>query len=293
LLIGPWDHGQCYSGGLPSIGPYEPGEASVLDLGALRVAFFDRHLKGQGDGPALPGRVTVFITGANVWRGFDAFPPPEVKPLTMHLASCGHANSARGDGRLLREAQTGAQPADTFVDDPALPHISTMLEATGQPYDLRERERDHETLVYDSGALTEPLTLLGEPFAELFTAADTPDADLVLLLAEHRADGSTIQLAAGQLRLRYHAGFDAERLLIPGEPVQVHIPLTYVGHQVPAGSSLRLLIAGNNFPYADPNPHTGEPVGAAVAMRPAVQTIYHDAARPSRLLLPTLLQVLP
>ena len=274
LLIGPWDHGQCYSGGGSRVGPYDLGDDSVIDLGALRIAFFDQHLKRQGHGPELRGRVTVFITGANRWCSFDAFPPREVTPLVLHLASGGRANSARGDGRLHRDPLAGAQPADTFVDDPTLPHISTMLEATGRSYDLRERERDHETLVYDSDVLSEPLTLLGEPCADLYTAADAPDADLLLLLAEHRADGSTIQLAAGQLRLRYRAGFETERLLSPGDPVQVRVSLTYVGHQVPAGSSLRLLIAGNNFPYADPNPHTGEPIGIAAAMRPCVQTLF-------------------
>jgi putative CocE/NonD family hydrolase len=154
--------------------------------------------------------------------------------------------------------------------------------------DLRERERDFETLVYDSGALTEPLTLFGEGEVEIFVAVDAPDADLMLWLAERRADGQTVKLASSQLRLRYHGGFDAERLLTPGEVVKVTIPLTYVGHRIPAGSHLRLLVSGSNFPWADPNPHTGEPVATAVAMRSAVQTIFHDSARLSRLILPVL-----
>lgn len=296
LLIGPWDHGQCYAGGAASHGPYAMGEDSVLDLGALRVAFFDQHLKHQGPGlDAWLGleagaRVKVFITGANEWRSFGQFPPREVAALTLYLASQGRANSARGDGRLQRQAPDRDQPADTFVDDPTLPFVPAMAAAMGPDgaFDLRERERDHETLVYDTGVLPEPLTILGEAEAELFVAADAPDADLALWLAEHRTDGSTVQLAGGQLRLRYHAGFDAERLLTPGEPVRVRIPLTYVGHQVPRGSRLRLLVSGSNFPWADPNPHTGEPIATAVTMRSAVQTVFHDSARPSRLILPVL-----
>jgi putative CocE/NonD family hydrolase len=288
LLIGPWDHGQCYSGGGSSLGPYDFGEAAAIDLGALRLAFFDRHLKGQGEGPDLPERVTVFITGANEWRGFDAFPPREVSALSLYLSSGGRANSSRGDGQLLREAPPGLQPPDHFIDDPALPHISALLEATGRGYELHERERDHETLVYDSGPLTEPVVILGEGSVELFTSADAPDADLVVFLAEHRADGSAIQLAGGQLRLRYRDGFDAERALTPGDVVQVQVPLTYIGHRLPAGSRLRLLVCGSNFPFADPNPHSGEPVATAVAMRRAAQTVFHDVARPSRLILPVL-----
>lgn len=290
LLIGPWDHGQCYAGGAVRHGPYDLGEHAVIDLVALRITFFDQHLKGTGPGPALGGRVQVFITGTNTWHHFDRYPPREVTPLTLHLASGGHANSARGDGRLLREAPKDKQAADTFVDDPTLPFVPALASARENTVllDLRERERDHETLVYDTGVLTEALTLLGEPEAELSVAADAPDADVMLWLAEHRTDGSTVKLATGQLRLRYHAGFDQERLLTPGQPVRVRIPLTYVGHCVPAGSRLRLLVSGSNFPWADPNPHTGEPIATAVYMRSALQTVFHDEDRPSTLTLPIL-----
>lgn len=286
LLIGPWDHGQCYAGGSRSHGPYTMGEVSVLDLGALRLAFFDRHLKGDGPGLPWADPVRVFVTGRNEWRGFDAFPPERSQPVAWYLASAGHANSARGDGRLLRAQDASLSEPDRFVDDPALPFVAGLALATEPEshFDLRERERHHETLVYDSGPLTEPLTLIGEGSAELHVAADVPDADIVLWLAEHRADGRTVRLAFGQLRLRYRRGFEAEHLLTPGEPVTVRIALTYVSHELPAGSRLRLLIGGSNFPFADPNPHTGGPIAQETTLRCAVQTVYHDALRPSRLL---------
>jgi putative CocE/NonD family hydrolase len=208
----------------------------------------------------------------------------------LHLASGGHANSVRGDGQLLREAPRTAQVPDTFMDDPTLPFVPALASAREKAVllDLRERERDHETLVYDTGVLPEALTLLGEPQADLYVAADVPDADIVLWLAEHRTDGRTVKLATGQLRLRYHGGFDQERLLTPGQPVRVTIPLTYVGHRVPAGSRLRLLVSGSNFPWADPNPHTGAPIATAVDMQSALQTVYHNEAQPSKLILSVL-----
>jgi putative CocE/NonD family hydrolase len=290
LLIGPWDHGQAYSGGGTAHGPYCFGDVATLDLAAVRLAFFDRHLKDQGPGTSLGGRVRLFITGANEWRIFDQFPPREVRETAWRLSSGGRANGVRGDGRLLREPPGGEQPPDSFVDDPALPFVTALAAAreTTELFDLRERERHHETLVYDSGELSEPLTILGEPGAELFVACDAPDADVIVWMAEHRADGRTVELAHGMLRLRYHRGFDSETPLKPGQVVRVHIPLTYVAHQVPAGSRVRLLVSGSHFPMYDPNPHTGEPIATAVAMRTAVQYVFHDASRPSRLTLPTL-----
>lgn len=290
LLIGPWDHGQCYAGGTPTYGPYELGTDSVLDLGAVRIAFFDRHLKGIGAGPQLPGRVSAFVTGANEWRSFDTYPPPDVDWTTLHLASGGRANTLRGDGRLVAGAPAATQPADAFVDDPALPFfpVHSTLRGPAAAFDLRERACHAETLVYAADRLATPVTLFGEPALELYVAADAPDADVYAWLAEQRADGSLIRVSTGQLRLRYRGGFDAERLLAPGVPVHVQMPLTYVAHRVPAGSRLVLLIGGNQFPLYDPNPHTSEPIADAVEMRTAVQSVFHDAERPSRLHLPVL-----
>jgi putative CocE/NonD family hydrolase len=290
LLIGPWDHNQCYVGGELRRPGYDFGSEGGLDVVAKRIAFFNQHLKQQGPGPELPDRVTVYITGANEWRSFDSFPPGAVVPEPMHLASGGHANSSSGDGRLLPEAPLADMPPDRFVDDPEWPFVAAMASAKGAAFalDMRERERNHDTLVYSTGPLAEPMTLLGESVAEIFVSADVPDADLVVWLVEHRADGATMLLAFGQLRLRYHAGFEAECLLVPGEPVLARIPLTYIGHQLAAGSCLRLLISGNNFPLLDPNPHTQESIATASNMRSAVQAVHHDRTMPSRLLLPVL-----
>lgn len=290
LLIGPWDHNQSYVGGSSDRGPYAFGETAQRDVVALRLAFFDRHLKQLGPGPALDDRVTVFITGANEWRSFDRFPPLQSVSRSYFLGSEGHANSSRGDGILLDTKPARTQPPDHFIDDPEWPFVGGLTHAKGPAFalDLRERERDHDTLVYRTGPLPEALTLLGEPELELFTTADAPDADLCAWLAEHRPDGSTTFLAMGSLRLRYHAGFDAERPITPGETVRIRITMTYIGHRIAAGHQLRLLVSGSNFPLVDPNPHGAGPVADAGTTQVARQTVFHDPTRPSRLILPTL-----
>jgi hypothetical protein len=290
LLIGPWDHNQCYVGGNLRRPGYDLPETTDVDVVERRLAFFDRHLKHQGRGAQLPGRITVFITGTNRWHSFHSFPPPAVVLEPLHLHSGGHANSSSGDGRLARTLPPAASPPDHFLDDPDWPFVAAMASAKGPEHalDMRERERNHDTLVYCTGPLVEPLTVLGEAMAELYVSADVPDADVVVWLVEHRADGTSTWLAFGQLRLRYREGFDAERPMQPSETVQARIRMTYVGHQIAAGHCLRLLVSGNNFPLLDPNPHTGEPVATALVMRTALQTVFHDAARPSRLVLPVL-----
>lgn len=291
LLIGPWDHGQAYTGGAAQYGPYRFGDDGVIDMVALRLAFFDLHLRGRGAGPALQARVQLYLTGANRWLGFDRFPPKEVSTSSLYLRSAGRANSVRGDGVLSPEAPPADEAFDQFISDPVLPFVPAFASADAALLmDLREMERCHEVLVYSAAVLEQPLAIVGEPGLQLHLAADAPDCDVVVMLAEARADGQTIRLAMGALRLRYREGWDRELPLVPGTPVEVRIPLTYVAHSLAAGSRLRLLIGSSLFPLLDPNPNTGEPVATAIDMRVACETVFHDAARPSSLVLPVLLQ---
>ena len=53
-----------------------------------------------------------------------------------------------------------------------------------------------------------------------------------------------------------------------------------------AGHRIRLELSSSNFPRFDRNPNTGHPFGKDAELRPALQTIFHDASRPSRIVLP-------
>jgi putative CocE/NonD family hydrolase len=285
LLIGPWDHGQTYIGSTGSYGPYEMGKAAIGDPYSIRLAFFDKHLKGKGDGPDLGGKVKTYVTGADVYRSFSAYPPKEMTPTDLFLSSQGRANTYRGDG-VLTDAPPAEAPADTMRADPHLPFVPAMTSALGLELDAREQAGQAETLVYATPPLDQPLTLIGEPEVHLYVATDTPDADVVVHLCETRADGMVVALAYHALRLRYREGFDREVLMVPGKVAEAHIKLTHVSHQLAAGSRLVLLIRPDFFPFLDPNPNTGEPIATATRMQPANICVFHDAARPSRLIAP-------
>lgn len=289
LLIGPWDHGQAYTGGAAAHGPYQFGPDATPDMVALRLVFFERHLRQKGAGSAPHERVRLYLTGANQWRSFDSYPPPEMRGCSLYLRSDGAANSARGDGRLTTETPHKDEPADKFISDPLLPFVAAFASADpALQFDLREMERCHEVLAFSTAPLEQPWSIVGEADLHLHMAADTPDCDLVAVLAEARADGQVVRLAIGALRLRYREGYEREVALVPGEPVEARLTLTYVGHRVPAGSRLRLLLGSSLFPLLDPNPNTGEAIADAVDFRVAQLSIFHDSARPSRIVLPLL-----
>ena len=286
MLIGPWTHGQSFFDGVTENGPYQFGEAALMDLFALRIAFYDRHLKGQPPGVPLPQRVRVFVTGANVWREFDGLPVPGRQEKRLYLASNGSANSSAGDGALRLDGSSG--PADRAVADPENPIIAkaSLMEGAGL---YNEPEQREDMLVYTSAPLEEPLTIIGEPSISLHVAADAPDADVIARLTQVYPDGRSILLGTGgSLRLRYRDGYHRERKLRPGKVYKVQLPLAYVGHQVAAGHRLRLNLMGTEFPLLDPNPHTGEPIATATRLRKASLSLFHDDRRPSFIALPVI-----
>jgi predicted acyl esterase len=77
LVIGPWTHGGWTRSDGDKVGDANFGFKTVRNYQPVELAFFKHHLKG-GENPALP-EAWMFETGANRWRGFDAWPPKEAK----------------------------------------------------------------------------------------------------------------------------------------------------------------------------------------------------------------------
>jgi hypothetical protein len=70
--------------------------------------------------------------------------------------------------------------------------------------------------------------------------------------------------------------------------VRISITLFPTANLFLPGHRIRLDISSSNFPKFDVNPNTGEPDGNARRKRVAVNTVFVDADRPSRVVLPLL-----
>jgi len=285
MIIGPWTHGQTYHAGVTSNGVHEMGEIALVDMDALRIAFFDHYLKGDAASKQeLPDRVRLFVTGSNRWLELENYPLPQSTMKTLFLDSGGDAVGVDGGGRLRESINPGTP--DSIVVDPANPTIAKMELAKASSY-YQDVEQGDDVLVYTSEPLDRPLTIVGEPTVNLSVSISTPDADVIVRLTEVYPDGRSVSLGkGGALRLRFRDGFDNPTLLIPEHVYQVEIPLTLVSHTVAAGHRLRLNVLGTEFPLFDPNPNTGEDVATAVAMQKSVLTIHHSQSSPSQLSLP-------
>jgi putative CocE/NonD family hydrolase len=107
----------------------------------------------------------------------------------------------------------------------------------------------------------------------------------VARLVDVHSDGFAQNLADGIIRARYRNGATSE-LIEPGQVYEYTIDLWATANVFKAGHAIRVDIASASFPRWDRNPNTGAPFAQDTELRPARQTILHDAEHPSQIVLP-------
>ena len=98
--------------------------------------------------------------------------------------------------------------------------------------------------------------------------------------------GFDLNLGDSIARMRYRSSLEKGELMKAGEVYEVKINLYPTSNLFARGHRIRLDISSSNFPRFDVNPNTGEPLNGHRRMVPADNTVYHDATRASRVVLP-------
>ena len=92
-------------------------------------------------------------------------------------------------------------------------------------------------------------------------------------------------LTDGVVRARYRNSTERAEPIEPGKVYKYTIDLWATSNVFKAGHRIRVYTS-SNFPRFNRNLNTGEPTLGATKMIKANQTIYHDAERPSAIVLP-------
>jgi putative CocE/NonD family hydrolase len=93
-------------------------------------------------------------------------------------------------------------------------------------------------------------------------------------------------MAEGILRARYRDSLSQPSLLKPGQVYRLEIDLVGTSIAFQKGHRIRVHVTSSHFPQFDRNPNTGAVFGTTSEVKVAQQTVYHDAERPSHVLLP-------
>jgi predicted acyl esterase len=115
--------------------------------------------------------------------------------------------------------------------------------------------------------------VVGNPVIELAHSCDNPYNDVFVRLSEVDGNGRSTNVSEGFLRLTTDSGV-------------VRLELDAVAHRFPAGSRVRVMIAGGSHPRFVRNLGTDEPPISGTAMAHANHTVHHGEGGLSRLLLP-------
>jgi len=290
ILIGPWPHNMA-----AKLDGVDFGPDSDVPMRAIQLQWFDQFLKGK-DTPLLSQPpVRIFVMGVNRWREEREW-PPRAHPQRFYLESRGRANTLAGDGQLrLRTPADRASPPDRFVFDPQDP-VPTAGGAVccnpkvfpWGPRDQRAVEQRRDVLVYTTAPLPGDVEVVGPVRVVLYAATSARDTDFTAKLVDVLPDGRAQNLTDGILRLRYRQSLEKLELARPGEIYKLMIDAGVTGNVFQKGHRIRIEVSSSNFPRFDRNPNTGGPIADSTELRKATQTVYHDARRPSYLLLPVL-----
>lgn len=291
LLLGPWAH--LFPFTTPTTGgtgDIDFGPDAWMDLHETQIRWFDYWLKGLDTGIYDEPPIKLFTMGRNQWRDASQWPLPETRYTPWYLHSAGHANTRNGDGVLSREAPQ-AEPADHYRYDPADPVPTTGGNTLIIPVgvrDQRELELRHDVLVYTSAPLEEELEVTGPIKVVLHAASSARDTDFTAKLVDVRPDGYAQNIVDGIQRARYRDSAMTPRLLEPGKVYEYTIDLWATSHVFMPGHCLRVEIASSNFPRFDRNLNTGGDQASGTTFVVAEQTVLHNAAHRSHILLPVI-----
>ena len=199
-----------------------------------------------------------------------------------------------GDGALALAGAKGA--ADSFVYDPANPVPTTggPLCCDGQhlapgPQDQKDVEARPDVLVYSTPVLDADLEVTGPVTLDLFAKSTAVDTDFTAKLVDVWPNGFAQNLTEGILRASYREStLGQPKPLTPGEVYEYKIDLWATSNVFKKGHRIRLEVSSSNFPRFDRNLNTGKTAAESAEFVKATNTVLHDAAHPSALVLPVI-----
>lgn len=214
--------------------------------------------------------VRLFVSGAEEWRDYDAYPPSTPTVELWHLQS----------DKGLAQHPPAATPPDHYLYDPADPTPNVggaMFAFVGSgPQDQAPLEKRHDVLVYTSGPLAAPLTIIGNARAVIYVRASLPHFDLFVKLCDVDESGRSVNICDGIIR----------RSTAETGTARVTFKLHATAHRFAAGHRLRLIVASGAHPRFARNTGTDEPLATATTLRTVDVEIFHDPEHPSAIHLP-------
>ncbi|MCU1487485.1 MAG: CocE/NonD family hydrolase [Actinomycetia bacterium] len=288
LLIGPWTHIAAGTG-LPRDG--------VPSVDALRLQWFDQHVRGLDAHTSCIPKVTQFVRGVDRYQSSTTWPVPGLRAQRTYLRADGTLTATKGAA-----AEGGRQYVQAPVTGPCTRSTAQwLIGAIDQsPCATDNRLGEAGSLTYDSAPVKAATTINGPIQADLWVSTTGSDASVSvavsdvapdgtsrgltngLLLASRRAvDASKARLLGGQSIQPWHPFTRGSLLPVKaGEPMLLPIEVFPTSATLLPGHRLRITISPYDVPHALP------PAPALLSSLGGVVTVLSDAAHASSVVFP-------
>ena len=324
LLMGPWTHGAfevTYSGDLDFgtdshlhyndmrlawFDHYLKGmHTRVADWSPVRI-----FVMGTGDGKrkilGAPAARSAFPGGANhggQWRDEPDWPLPDTSFTPYFLRAGGTLSKTEPDGDDAQPSRYTFEPRDPVPTMGGGISAATPImepggfDQRGSPEffgckDTLPLNSRGDVLTFETPPLEEDVEVTGPVEMHLWASSSAEDTDFTAKLIDvypasaEYSEGMAFNITDSIIRARYRNGWETPELMTPGQPYEFVFELYPTSNVFQKGHRIRLDVSSSNWPRFDVNPNTGGPLGVKGEYRAAFQAIYHDAERPSHVVLP-------
>ena len=229
--------------------------------------WFATHLQKREKPAGNAPEIRAEVMGGAGWRELPAW-PPRSEAQRWHLQP----------NQMLAPNEPAESAPDRYTYDPEdpTPAVGGTSTISFGPRDNRALEQRPDVLTYTTEPLTEELEIIGDVTAELFVGSDRPHTDFFARLCDVDQKQRSVNVTDGILRLT-----DATE-----DPRRVTVTLWPTAHRFGPGHRIRLQVSSGAHPRYARNPGSAEPLATATTLTKASQSVHHDPARPSALLLP-------
>ena len=320
LAMGPWHHGGSIEDG-STLGAIKWNEDTSLWFRKNVLGpFLARYLKDESPDASPIAPVTVYESGTDVWQKLPSWPAvctqaPNTVPAAPACATPPARLYLQPGGSLSFTAPTSGKPEFTeYVSDPMKPvpfrarPIQPVCYDAGCTWanwladDQREQSGRPDVAVFTSDVLTKPVTISGEPIANLIASTSGTDSDWVVKLIDVYPDEVASQpkmgsyqfmISADIFRGRYRESLSTPHPIPADTPEPYRFALLNANHVFLPGHRIMVQVQSSWFPLYDRNPQTYVPTifeAQPPDYRKATQHLYHSPAQPSFIELPVVTQ---
>jgi uncharacterized protein len=304
LVMGPWYHGQEILEG-SALGDLRWGSDTALYFrqNILRPFLAQYLIDGAPKADVAP--VSAFESGTNKWLRLPAWPAGctsgcSVRPTPLYFNN--------GLKLSFTAPKSGDVAYAEYVSDPAKPvpflPRPIHLEGSGGNWhiwlttDQRPAAARPDVLAFETGTLTTPTKISGQPVVNLVASTSGTDSDWVVkvidvypdqVAAQPEMGGYQLMVSADIFRGRYRESLETAKPLAANQPLLFKWTLPTANHVFLPGHKIMVQIQSTWFPLYDRNPQTFVPNifwAKPGDFQKATQRVYHATGQASFIELP-------